>query len=71
MRKRLYHKQLYKGVNSESFSSKIELKKTEMIMLNGGTYVLHFWDEVKENFVVILMKKNYVIIRNFGEQLIL
>ena len=40
-------------------------------MLNGGTYVLHFWDEVKENFVVILMKKNYVIIRNFGEQLIL
>ena len=28
--------------NSEIFSSKTELKKTEIIMLIRGTYVLHF-----------------------------
>ena len=59
-------KQLCKGLNSETFSSKIELKKTETIMLNRETYVLHFWEKVKDNFMVILNRKNYVIIRSFG-----
>ena len=47
--------------NSEIFSSKTELKKTEIIMLIRGTYVLHFWEKVKDNFMVILMRKKYQV----------
>ena len=35
-------------------------------MLNRGTYVLHFLEKAKENFMVILVRLNYVKIRNFG-----
>ena len=63
---RLCQKQLCKGLKSENFSSKKELNKKEILILNRGAYVLHFWKRIKKKFVVILMGNNYVIIRNFG-----
>ena len=33
------------------------------MLLNRGTYVLHFWEKVNEKFMVILMRENCVIIR--------
>ena len=59
-------KSIMQRSKSETFSSKIELKKTEIFMLNRGTYVLHFRKKVRESFMVILMRKNYVKIKNFG-----
>ena len=39
------------------------------MLLKRGAYVLHFWEKVNEKFMVILMRKNCVIIRNFAVQL--
>ena len=54
---RLCQKQLCKGLNSKTFSSKIELKKIEIIMLNRGTHVLHFWEKVREFYGNLNEKK--------------
>ena len=35
-------------------------------MPNRETYVLHFCERVRENVLEILMRKNYVTIKNFG-----
>ena len=65
------NKTLSKAIMQRSKLRNISLKnRTEKnrneVTWNRGTYVLHFLEKVKENFMIILMRKNYVIIKDFG-----